>query len=1020
MSLNSVFGRQVRLPVLALLAAVAMLRTTDGAAELFSSSYLLPTEDPRCMLLLIQGSTEVCDVTVDWGYTSENKDQGADVDYYHQNVKNESCSSCAAQDMTLSVAEICGAAPGLRIYYTVHYSENYLGCEEQYTWSNDFVLPLDSSAKHVHFYGYGDTRSCETDFNHVSQAIRNDILNAAHPTIQKTLLLHSGDVVYNGGQTTEQYSNNNWWGYFEKYEDAYKLLETIPAVVAMGNHDFHWDGQGNYPKYFYTLWPHDQYDKSIGQIPHIDDDGKLVAPGNAMDDAYYSLDYGPLHLAVVNNYTDGELDHIGGCYIGSGMDSSDKAQYEWLKNDLKSSDKDWKIILMHVPITSCDCSSSDANADSRANLESLAATYGASLFVVGHAHYYQHTEANGITQLVLGGGGATLDSDCSGSSSCPGCYFHYAKFHVLDDHHLDVAITKVSSDGSTSTGETFTIVRDGATNATQADFTATSELVDYRTPVRFFCATDGVHRGHQWDFDDGVTSTDENPLHYYPKPVESNGYHPYDVQLTVKAGTGDDGTPLTVTKTIQVYNGGVLSIDLDGLVASAAIFVSDVNEDLEVPKDFKIFTDLFNPGYEMLAMPPGDYDLLVRALGYEDWTATVTVNPDESTRVAPTPSPDPAAQGSSVAFGSVPTGLPITVVGPRADVHQGTTPFYLQLCADPDGEMFECTTKILDYTVTNGQLTIEHSGDFSTEVDFSSGKCEWCPLEDHPEPYWVDARNPLDVADPSYSPIILRQPSDQKVRRFGSALLRIDARAGSPLTYRWFEGESGDTSHPIIGATSAVYATPRLATGARPGTGVAASLLGPEVDVPHLRQAHRCWVRVYSGTEHRDSRTVTVSVANRGPWLWLAPRTSVCPETTATLHGRGFNTDDPDENRVYFDDLEAYVQEAKRWGLTAIVPHRLSGRESATVRVRTRGVWSNPRVVRLSCPDADVLSRRAAPAAVIPVAPKHKRPSRIKDDVLSRNSPDIRLQTRQCRVSAPQQALGSGQRGVFREPEPTH
>ena len=58
--------------------------------------------------------------------------------------------------------------------------------------------------------------------------------------------------------------------------------------------------------------------------------------------AYYSFDYGPVHVVVLDQYTN------GGNY-GSGS-----PQYTWLVNDLSTSTKPWKIIVLHQPGWSCN------------------------------------------------------------------------------------------------------------------------------------------------------------------------------------------------------------------------------------------------------------------------------------------------------------------------------------------------------------------------------------------------------------------------------------------------------------------------------------------------------------------------------------------------------------------------------------------------------------------------------------------------------------------------------------------
>lgn len=554
--------------VFAVVAALGSVFWGPGcwADDVFTHSFLLMTEDPTCMQVVWQTSTGVDGGQVDWGYWGQGLDYGATAYPYHQNIHDNAYPLRSAQDITIWTAEICGASPGQRISYKVHVTNS--DGNDIASWSNDFVLPLDPAAKHLTFYGYGDTRDCESDFEKVTHALREEVDQASDQTQLETVLLHSGDVVYNGGQSTIYYSDNHWMRYFSQYDDAQHLPEWIPVTVAMGNHDFNWEDSGNYPKYFYMDFPYEQYDKSLGMVPYINEDGDLEVPAgtDAMNDAYYSYDYGPIHVAALNSYTDGELESLGGCHIGSGLESG-KAQARWLERDLSSSNKPWKILMMHVPVIG-SCSMDDTDTNSRSAIESIAAAQGVSLVIAGHVHRYRKdvNPDNGIVHLILGGGGAAIDETCGE------CFYHYARFHVVDDGHLAVDVIEVNTDGTTSVARTLTVTRN-ASNASSASFTSTPGPLDYRTPVRFSCTTEGVHGSH---FGDGATSTEENPLHAYPKPTISDGRHTFTVSLTLTSGSGET---YTATKDLEVYNGGSLQI-LPESVTQYALFLPPPGLDL--------------------------------------------------------------------------------------------------------------------------------------------------------------------------------------------------------------------------------------------------------------------------------------------------------------------------------------------------------------------------------------------------------------------------------------------------------
>ncbi len=85
-------------------------------------------------------------------------------------------------------------------------------------------------------------------------------------------------------------------------------------------------------------------------------------------------------------------------------------------------------------------------------------------------------------------------------------------------------------------------------------------------------------------------------------------------------------------------------------------------------------------------------------------------------------------------------------------------------------------------------------------------------------------------------PLILAQPAGQSVPKGSTATLSVSAIGNPPPDLQWYLGESGDTSHPIPGATSASYTTPPLASSAS------------------------YWVRAANSKGHIDSAAAPVSV----------------------------------------------------------------------------------------------------------------------------------------------------------------
>ena len=153
------------------------------------------------------------------------------------------------------------------------------------------------TASRLDFLAYGDTRSYPADHDQVAASMMAT-WNAA-PTFQSFALV-VGDLVDNGANELD------WTNQF--FSPAYRhirdFMAQVPYQSCMGNHE----GNGIlFVKYF---------------------------PYPFVNTRYWSFDYGPLHVAVVDQYT---------------TYTSGSAQYNWLASDLAASPKPWKFIALHEP-----------------------------------------------------------------------------------------------------------------------------------------------------------------------------------------------------------------------------------------------------------------------------------------------------------------------------------------------------------------------------------------------------------------------------------------------------------------------------------------------------------------------------------------------------------------------------------------------------------------------------------------------------------------------------------------------
>ena len=116
--------------------------------------------------------------------------------------------------------------------------------------------------------------------------------------------------------------------------------------------------------------------------------------------------------------------------------------------------------------------------------------------------------------------------------------------------------------------------------------------------------------------------------------------------------------------------------------------------------------------------------------------------------------------------------------------------------------------------------------------------------------YWVRVSNSsgatdsetatitIGTAEPGVAaPKITSQPKDKTIASGQTTTLGVTASGTAPLTYKWYQGTSGNTSSPIGGATNGSYTTPALTS------------------------TTRYWVRVSNSAGSADSEDATVSVS---------------------------------------------------------------------------------------------------------------------------------------------------------------
>ncbi len=277
---------------------------------------------------------------------------------------------------------ITGLTPNKKYYYKVEDSANGV------YGTGSFITAPDKNVTSVRFLAMGDSRSQPFALDAVMQAMRTFYSQPGNEDYQR-LTIHNGDWVSTDG---ESYWTTQWFD--PNKTDIVTFTANSPIDGCKGNHDNASGYSATFPKYF--------------PFPYTNESSKTITPvadssGNPYyNNLYWSFDYGPVHFTIVDEYS---------------SFAPGSAQYDWLVNDLATTDKPWKILMYHEP--SYSAGKDGDNLPVRA-LEPLITQYNVDLVYAGHSHNYARTgaytpaQANGdqialnVPHITSGGGGAPV------------------------------------------------------------------------------------------------------------------------------------------------------------------------------------------------------------------------------------------------------------------------------------------------------------------------------------------------------------------------------------------------------------------------------------------------------------------------------------------------------------------------------------------------------------------------------------------------------------------------------------
>ncbi len=229
---------------------------------------------------------------------------------------------------TVHKVEITGLSPGTSYIYRV-------GDGTEQGWSQPAVFTTEASNEtSFMFLNVTDSQGeKEEDFS-----LWGETLGKAFETFPDAeWIIHNGDL-------TENPENEEGWDYF--FEKAAPWLSWIPLMPVTGNHDEVKGESSRFTSHF--------------NVPENGAEGSAVGTS-------YSFDYGDAHIAVLNT------------------ESNIKGQTEWLRQNLKNSDKTWKIVAIHRPAFGGN------RYEKISNWVALFDEYGVDLVLQGHNHEYSRS-----------------------------------------------------------------------------------------------------------------------------------------------------------------------------------------------------------------------------------------------------------------------------------------------------------------------------------------------------------------------------------------------------------------------------------------------------------------------------------------------------------------------------------------------------------------------------------------------------------------------------------------------------
>ena len=209
----------------------------------------------------------------------------------------------------------------------------------------------------IGYFTTADDKSDSADFIVISdvQASSEENFKQASVVMQKAVeTMPEYEFAVNLGDFVNDCTNEEWDSYFRNF--AFSNMNTTIVPVA-GNHE------GNLQWFKFN---------NMFNIGEAEDSSVITG-------CYYSFDWGDAHFAVLNS---------------NDMYPMSASQLNWLKNDMNSSDAQWKIILTHRALYSAGKNINKPDTIIMRNLLlPVIDELGIDVVFAGHDHMYLRTES---------------------------------------------------------------------------------------------------------------------------------------------------------------------------------------------------------------------------------------------------------------------------------------------------------------------------------------------------------------------------------------------------------------------------------------------------------------------------------------------------------------------------------------------------------------------------------------------------------------------------------------------------